>query len=446
MEKREKLGSRLGFILLSAGCAIGCGNVWKFPWMCGQYGGGAFLLVYFIFLIILGIPMLSMEFALGRSAQVSPVKMYHKFGEKGRKFRFHGYMSLIGSIALMAFYTVVAGWIMYYLVKFATGTYENLGFGSMISNPTINVSYMAVVVIVSFTILMFDISKGLENITKKMMLVLFALMIVLSISSMFMSGAAEGLKFYLIPDFGKINGDVIVAAMNQAFFSLSVGMGSMAIFGSYIDKGRSLLGESITVASLDTLVAIMAGLIIFPSCYTFGIEPGAGPSLLFDTMAVVFSNMQAGRLFGTMFFAFMTFAALSTVLTVCENTVACVCELLGWKRRKACMVSCVVVLVLSLTTALGYSVWHFEPFAEGSAWLDLWDFIVSSNFLPFGSVIIAFFCTSDKFGWGWDNFMAEVNTGKGIKVKNWMKPIFKYVAPLLALFIYIYGIITFNYG
>ena len=296
MEKREQLGSRLGFIMISAGCAIGCGNVWKFPWMCGQNGGGGFMLIYLICLLILGLPVMTMEFSVGRAARTSPIYMYQKLEKPGHKWGIFGIVSLIGNITLMAFYTVVCGWLIYYFVKFLTGQNQSFGFTQMIQNPSVNVSYLLVTVIVAFLILSFDLQGGLERITKYMMTSLLVLMLVLAVHSLTLSGAANGLKFYLVPDFSKINGSVIVGAMNQAFFTLSVGMGGMAIFGSYIDKKRSLMGESVTIILLDTLVAVLAGIIMFPACFTYGLEVNAGPSLLFDTMADVFNHMAGGRI------------------------------------------------------------------------------------------------------------------------------------------------------
>lgn len=444
--EREKLGSRLGFILLSAGCAIGCGNVWKFPWMCGQYGGGVFVLIYLLCLIVLGIPVMTMEFSLGRASQASPVKMYNKLERPGTKWHLHGYAALLGNICLMAFYTVVCGWMIYYFIKFLTGNSAELGFATMIQNPTVNITYLAITVILGFGILCFNLQGGLERVTKYMMLILFALMIVLAVHSGMLSGAKEGLKFYLVPDLSKINGSVIVGAMNQAFFTLSLGIGSMAIFGSYIGKERSLLGESLNVICLDTFVAVVSGLIIFPACFTFDVEVNAGPSLLFDTMASVFNNMAGGRWWGALFFLFMTFAALSTVLAVCETILACVRELTGWSRPKGCLVCGIGIFILSITTALGYSTFSgFVPFAEGSAWLDLWDFLVSTNLLPLGSLVIALFCCNKRYGWGWEALKAEANAGKGLKVKDWMKPVFKYVVPAAIILLYVYGLITFNW-
>ena len=442
--KRERLGSRMGFIMLSAGCAIGCGNVWKFPWMCGQNGGGSFMLVYFICLIVLGIPAMVMEFSVGRAAQTSPVRMYRKLEKPGQKWHLWGAVCLIGNIAIMAFYCVVTGWIIYYFVKFLTGQTASFGFASMIANPVINVVFLFVTVAVAFLILSRDIQKGLERITKYMMSALLVLMLVLAVHSALLDGAADGLAFYLTPDFSKINGSVIVGAMNQAFFTLSTGMGGMAIFGSYIDKDHSLMGESVNVIVLDTFVAILAGFIIFPACSTYGLEVNAGPSLLFDTMASVFNHMAGGRIWGTMFFLFMIFAALSTVLGVCENILAMVRELTGWSRPKGCIICGTGIFLLALTTALGYSVIHFQPFAEGTAWLDLWDFIVSNNVLPLGSLVLTLFCCN-KFGWGWGNFVREANTGRGLKIRPWMRPVFQYITPVIIAFIYAYGMATFQW-
>jgi len=443
--EREKLGSRLGFIMLSAGCAIGCGNVWKFPWMTGQFGGGGFVLVYVLCLILLGLPSLVMEFAIGRAAQASPVRMYQKLEKPGQKWHIHGYFALLGNIALMAFYTVVTGWMIYYFVKFLVGDSANLGFVGMITSPTVNVVYLLIAVVLGFLVLSFNLQGGLERVTKYLMTALFVLMIVLAVHSATLPGAVAGLKFYLVPDFSKINGEVIVGAMNQAFFTLSIGIGSMAIFGSYIGKERTLMGESVNVILLDTVVAILAGFIMFPACFTYGIEVNAGPSLLFDTMATVFNNMSGGRVWGALFFLFMVFAAFSTELAVFENILACVREMTGWSRPKGCVVCGVGIFVLALTTALGYSLLGgFHPFAPDSAWLDLWDFIVSNNLLPIGAFIFSVFCCW-KFGWGWDAFLAEANAGKGLKVKNWMKPLFKYFVPVCVLALYIYGLATFKW-
>ena len=444
MNERERLSSRLGFILLSAGCAIGCGNVWKFPWMAGQYGGGGFVLIYALCLLVLGLPVMVMEFSLGRASQASPVKMYQKLQKPGQKWHAHGYLALLGNICLMSFYTVVTGWMFYYFFKFVMGQSAGLGFVSMITNPTVNMISMAIVVVLGFFILSFNLQGGLERVTKYMMVALLVLMIVLAVNSCSLSGAAEGLKFYLLPDLSKINANVVVGAMNQAFFTLSLGIGSMAIFGSYIGKERSLLGESVNIILLDTFVAITAGLIIFPACTTYNLEVGAGPGLLFDTMATVFNNMNGGRLWGSVFFLFMVFAAMSTILAVFENILACVRELTGWSRPKGSVICGIGIFLTSITTALGFSVLSgFEPFAPGSSFLDFWDFIVSNNLLPLGSLIIALFCCNKRFGWGWENFKAEANTGKGLKVQNWMKPVFQFVVPVGILVVYIMGLVTF---
>lgn len=444
---RDRLGSRLGFILLSAGCAIGCGNVWKFPWMTGQYGGGSFVLIYLLCILILGLPAMTMEFALGRASQASPVRMYQKLEKPGQKWHIHGYFALFGNFCLMAFYTTVAGWLLYYFYRFVTGDLADLGFVNMISDPTINVIFMAIAVFLGFLVLSFNLQGGLERITKYIMVILLFLMVVLAVHSFTLSGAKEGLSFYLKPDFSKITPSIIIAAMNQSFFTLSIGIGSMAIFGSYIDKERSLLGESINIIILDTFVAITAGLIIFPACFTYDLEVGAGPGLLFDTMATVFINMNGGRFWGSLFFLFMVFAGMSTIFAVFENILACVRELTGWSRPKGCVICGIVMFAISLTTALGYSVWAgFEPFAEGTAWLDFWDFLVSTNLLPIGALVITLFCCTDRFGWGWDHFVAEANCGKGLKIQPWMKPVFKYVVPIVVLALYIYGLFTFAWN
>lgn len=453
--QRERLGSRLGFILLSAGCAIGVGNVWKFPWMVGQYGGGAFVLFYVIFLLILGLPIMTMEFAVGRASQKSPVRAYQVLEKPGSRWHIHGYLAMIGNYLLMMFYTTVCGWMLHYFYLTAAGrfvgaTTEQVGaaFGEMLSRPGVMAGCMIAVVVIGFLINSFGLQGGLERVTKVMMIALLAIMVVLAVNSIRTPGSSEGLRFYLIPDFSRMAetgvANVVVGAMNQAFFTLSTGMGGMAIFGSYIDKNHSLMGESVNVIVLDTFVAILAGFIIFPACSTYGLEVNAGPSLLFDTMASVFNHMAGGRIWGTMFFLFMIFAALSTVLGVCENILAMVRELTGWSRPKGCIICGTGIFLLALTTALGYSVIHFQPFAEGTAWLDLWDFIVSNNVLPLGSLVLTLFCCN-KFGWGWDNFVREANTGRGLKIRPWMRPVFQYITPVIIAFIYAYGMATFQW-
>ena len=451
--EREKLGSRLGFILLSAGCAIGCGNVWKFPWMCGEYGGGAFVLLYLIFLVILGLPVMIMEFSVGRASQASVIKCYQNLEKPNQKWHYHGIAAFIGNILLMMFYTSVAGWILYYFVSFLKGDMTGISntasgelFGNMLSNVPVMVGFMAAVVILGFTVLCFSLQKGLERITKYIMVLMLALMVVLAIRGFWLEGAKEGLTFYLKPDINKIDGNVIVGAMNQAFFTLSLGIGSMAIFGSYIGKDRTLMGESINILVLDTFVAIMAGLIIFPACFTFDVEAGSGPSLLFVAMANVFNNMAGGRIWGSLFFLFMFFAAMSTVLAVFENILACVREITGWKRIKACIICCIAMLILSLPCAIGYNVLgNFHPFNSNTNVLDLEDFIVSYCLLPLGSLVYILFCTSKK-GWGFDNFILEANTGKGPKVARWLKPYFTYVLPIIIVFVFIMGILTFEFA
>ena len=435
----------LGFILLSAGCAIGCGNVWKFPWMVGQNGGGAFVLVYLAFLVVLGLPALTMEFALGRASQASPVRMYQELEKSGSKWHIHGYVCLLGNIFLMAFYTVVTGWLIYYFISFVAGKSGELSFGKMISSPRINVMYLFIAVAVCFLILTRNLQSGLERITKYMMVLLLVLMTVLAVRSISLPGGAKGLSFYLVPDFKKLTVPVVVGAMNQAFFTLSLGIGSMSIFGSYIGKDRSLMGESVKVVILDTFVAVTAGLIIFPACASFGIAVDAGPSLLFNTMTTVFNNMGGGRVWGSLFFLFMVFAAFSTELAVCENILACVREMTGWSRKKGCVICGAGIFLIALTTALGYSVLHFHPFGEDSAWLDFWDFIVSNNLLPLGALIFAVFSCSSKFGLGWEKLVQEANEGEGLKVKNWMKPVFAYFVPLCIIAIYIIGLATFKW-
>ena len=451
--EREKLGSRLGFILLSAGCAIGVGNVWKFPWMCGQYGGGIFVLIYLLFLVIMGLPVMVMEFSIGRASQASPVKCFQKLEKTKQKWHLHGVSALIANVVLMMFYTSVAGWILYYFVSFLKGDMTGITnehsqelFGNMLSNPYIMVGFMAIVVVLGFVILSFGLQKGVERITKYMMICLLFLMIILAIHSFTLSGAKQGLAFYLKPDISKVNGGVIVGAMNQAFFTLSLGIGAMAIFGSYIGKERSLMGESLNILVLDTFVAIVAGLIIFPACFTFDVEPSAGPSLLFVAMAKVFNSMSGGRWWGALFFLFMFFAAMSTVIAVLQNILACVQELTGWKRIKSCLICGISIFALSLPCALGYNILgNFHPFNSNTNVLDLEDFIVSNCLLPLGSLVYVLFCTA-KCGWGFGNFMEEANQGKGAKVKRWMKPYMTYILPLLIITIFVIGIATFEFA
>ena len=453
--ERETLKSRLGFILLSAGCAIGIGNVWKFPYIAGQGGGGAFVLFYLIFLVILGLPIMTMEFAVGRASRKSPVRAYQALEKPGQKWHIHGYFTLIGCYLLMMFYTTVAGWMLHYFYMTAVGKLAGLNaeqvagkFAEMLASPATMTFWMVFVVVVSILVCAKGLQSGLERVTKGMMIALLLIMVVLAVNSLFMPGAKEGLSFFLVPDFARMQEvgvvNTLVSAMNQAFFTLSLGIGAMSIFGSYIGKEHSLLGESVRIVVLDTFVAITAGLIIFPACFTYGVEVNAGPSLLFDTMATVFNHMEGGRWWGTLFFLFMVFAALSTVLAVCEEILAMVREVTGWSRPVGCLVCGAGIFLIALTTALGYSVLHFQPFAEGTAWLDLWDFLVSNNILPLGSLVLALFCCN-RFGWGWNSFLLEANAGRGLKVRQWMKPMFRYVIPAAILFIYVYGMVTFQW-
>ena len=449
---REKLKSRLGFILLSAGCAIGIGNVWKFPYMAGQYGGGIFVILYLLFLAILGIPVMVMEFSMGRAAQKSPVKFYQELEPKGTKWHIHGYLAMAGNYILMMFYTTVAAWMLQYFVDTARGLHEGASvqqiseiFKNMQLDYVTQIIYMGVVVISGFFICSFSLQKGLEKVTKVMMIALLAIMVILAINSIFLEGGDEGLKFYLVPSVEKIKevgfGNVIVGAMNQAFFTLSLGIGSMAIFGSYLGKDRSLMGESVNVALLDTFVAITSGLIIFPACFAYNIEVDAGPPLIFVTLPNLFNNMPLGRLWGSLFFVFMTFAALSTVLAVFENILACCMDLFGWSRKKSCLINGIAMFLLSIPCILGYNVLSsFKPFGEGSAVLDLEDFIVSNILLPLGSLTMVLFCVTKRYGWGWKNFTAEANAGKGLKVQNWMRGYMTFVLPIIIIILFVVGI------
>lgn len=449
--QREKLGSRLGFILLSAGCAIGIGNVWKFPWMAGQFGGGAFVLLYIFFLIVLGLPIMTMEFAVGRASQKSPVAAYQKLQKPGQKWHIHGYFALIGNYLLMMFYTTVAGWMLHYFYLMASGKFEGNTteqvagqFTDMLASPSTMVFWMVVVVVVGFVVCMIGVQNGVERITKVMMIALLAIMVILAFNSISMDGAGEGLSFYLKPDFARMQeigiGKTVVGAMNQAFFTLSLGIGAMAIFGSYIGKERTLFGEAINVAVLDTFVAITAGLIIFPACFSYGVDVNSGPPLIFITLPNIFNNMPLGRLWGSFFFVFMAFAAFSTVIAVFENIIACGMDLTKASRKKVCVTNMVLMIVLSLPCALGYNLLSgFAPFGEGSAVLDLEDFLVSNLLLPIGSLIYVLFCVS-RYGWGWDNFTKEANTGKGAKIPNWMRGYVTYLLPAVILFIFVLGL------
>lgn len=449
--EREKLKSRLGFILLSAGCAIGIGNVWKFPYMAGQGGGGAFVLFYILFLVILGLPILCMEFAVGRASQKSPVRAYQALEKPGQKWHIHGYLTLVGCYLLMMFYTTVAGWMLHYFVLTAAGTFEGLNaagvenvFNDMLSKPTVMAFWMVLVVAVSILVCMKGLQNGLERITKVMMIALLVIMVILAVNSFFMPGAKEGLSFYLLPDFERMQeigiGNTIVGAMNQAFFTLSLGVGAMAIFGSYIGKEHALLGESVRVVILDTFVAITAGLIIFPACFTYHVDQTAGPSLIFITLPNIFANMAMGRFWGSLFFLFMAFAALSTVLAVFENIIRCGMELTGCSRKKSGLFNLVLIIALSMPCVLGYNLWAWEGFEIfGGTILDLEDFLVSNIFLPLGSLVYLLFCVT-RYGWGWKKFKAEANEGRGLKIHDWMRGYLTYVLPVIVLFIFGYGI------
>ena len=450
--QREHLGSRLGFLLLSAGCAIGIGNVWKFPWMTGQYGGGAFVLIYLLFLLALGVPVLTMEFAMGRAAQKSPLKMYGQL-KPGSKWGWHGYVCLLGNIVLMMFYTTVAGWMLQYFVDTAAGVYAGLDtagieakFGEMLASPGKMAFYMGIVVVFGFSIISLGVQKGLERVTKWMMMALILLMWVLALHSMTLSGGSKGLSFYLIPDFQRMAdigvGNVIVGAMNQAFFTLSLGIGAMAIFGSYIGKDHALMGEAVRVSLLDTMVALCSGLIIFPACFAYGVDVNSGPALIFVTLPNVFNHITLGRFWGSLFFLFLTFAAFSTVLAVFENIVCCVSELTGWNRRKTCLICCVGIFLLSLPCLLGYNLWQNVRPIAGHDILDSEDFLVSNIMLPLGSLIFVLFCTT-RYGWGWEKFMKEANEGTGLKVAKWMRPYMTYVLPVIVFVIFVIGLVGF---
>ncbi len=452
--KRERLGSRLGFILLSAGCAIGIGNVWKFPYMVGQNGGGLFVLIYLFFLIVIGVPVMTMEFSLGRASQKSPARMYQALEPEGTKWHWHGLVAVIGNYILMMFYTTVCGWMLRYFVDTAKGDFVGLDtagvgqhFSNMLADAPMQVLYMGIAVLIGFAVCAIGLQNGLEKITKWMMIVLILIMIVLAVNSIFMDGGEEGLAFYLLPSLGRIQevglANVIVAAMNQAFFTLSLGMGAMAIFGSYIDKDRALMGEAVNVALLDTFVALCSGLIIFPACFAYDVEVGSGPPLIFITLPNIFNHIPLGRLWGSLFFVFMSFAALSTVLTVFEGILACTMDMFGWSRKKSCLINGILMFVMSLPCALGFNVLSgFQPFGEGSSVLDLEDFIVSNLILPVGSLAFILFCTSKK-GWGWKNFTAEANSGKGVKVQKWMRIYLSFILPVIVVILFIVGLVNF---
>ena len=448
MEKRETFASRLGFILISAGCAIGLGNVWRFPYITGKYGGAAFVLIYLCFLVILGIPIMVMEFSVGRASKRSAARSFHVLEPKGTKWHLAGYLAIIGNYMLMMFYTTVGGWMLAYIVKMASGTFTGLTpdevggvFNGMLANPGEMTVWMIVTVVLSFAVCSMGLRNGVERINKAMMGLLFVILFALCVRSVTLEGAAEGLKFYLVPDFGKIVengiGEAVYAAMGQSFFTLSLGIGAMAIFGSYISKERSLTGECINICALDTTVALMSGLVIFPACFAFGVDPGEGPGLVFVTLPNVFNQMPGGRLWGSLFFVFMSFAALSTVIAVFENIISFAIDLWGWSRRKAILVNLVLILVLSMPCVLGFNVWSaIQPLGAGTTIQDLEDFIISNNLLPIGSVLYLLFCTS-RYGWGWKNFIAEADEGKGVKFPKWARFYVTYILPIIVVAILI---------
>jgi len=452
--KRESFQSRLGFLLVSAGCAIGIGNVWKFPYVTGENGGGVFVLFYLLFLVIMGVPVLTMELAVGRSSRKSAVLGYQALEKPGSKWHIHGWFCIIGCYLLMMYYTTVSGWMLGYFFKFAGGTFSGLEgdaidsvFVNMLANPGEMTLWMVITVLVGFLVCSFGLQKGLERITKWMMLGLLGLIVVLAVHSLMLPGAAEGVKFYLLPDFqraadaGLLN--VMVAAMNQSFFTLSLGIAAMEIFGSYMSKDHTLTGEAVRICCLDTFVAVTSGLIIFPACFSFNVAPDQGPALIFMTLPKVFADMAGGRLWGTLFFLFMTFASFSTVLAVFENLLASCIDNFGWSRKKAVLTNCVFILLASMPCVLGYNLWSgFRPIL-GKDVLDSEDFLVSNLLLPIGSLIYLLFCVT-KWGWGFDKYLEEANTGAGLKMPRRLKPYFQYILPILILAILVVGLLPKN--
>lgn len=450
--EREKFSSRLGFILVSAGCAIGLGNVWKFPYMCGQYGGAAFILIYLIFLAILGFPIMVCEFSVGRGSQKSCATSFKVLEPEGTRWHTYSYIGMAGNYLLMMFYTTVAGWMLYYFWRCLTGEFTNTPlnteqisekFNTLLQSPATLTFWMIVTVILAFGICSLGVQKGVEKITKIMLLLLLGLIVILAIHSTLLPGAKAGIRFYLVPDFHSMVekgiGNVIFAAMSQAFFTLSIGMGSMAIFGSYLDKSRSLTGEALSITILDTFVALMAGLIIIPACFAYGIEPDAGPSLIFITLPNIFNQMSGGRIWGSLFFLFLSFAALSTVIAVFENIISFAIDLWGWSRKKAVLVNIIAIIVLSMPCILGYNILAgFHPLGSGTTIMDLEDFLISSNVLPLGSLVYVMFCTT-RYGWGFDNFLAEADSGNGLRFPHHLRWHMTYIIPTVVVFIYLKG-------
>ena len=451
--KREKFSSRIGFILISAGCAIGLGNVWRFPYIVGQYGGAAFILIYLAFLLIFGLPIMTMEFSVGRASQKSIAESFQALEPKGTKWHWFSYVGMAGNYILMMFYTTVTGWMFAYFLKMLRGDFVGKNveqvsaqFGALTSDAWVIVGFMVLSVALGFLICSFGLEKGVEKVTKVMMVALLAIITILVFRSVTLPGAGAGIKYYLVPDFGRMMeqgiGEVVFAALGQAFFTLSIGMGSMAIFGSYISKERALTGETLSIAILDTFVAFCAGLIIIPACFAYDINPGQGPGLIFQTLPNIFNSMAGGRVWGTLFFVFMIFAAMSTVVAVFENIVSFAMDK-GMSRKKACLVNLFAVIILSLPCALGFNVLSFiQPLGAGSTVLDIEDFIISNNILPLGSLIYVLFCTSKKYGWGWDNFIEEANTGRGIKFPVFLRVYAKYILPVILIVFWIQGIIA----
>lgn len=448
--EREKFSSRLGFILISAGCAIGLGNVWRFPYITGKYGGGAFVLIYLFFLVVLGLPIIISEFAVGRGSRKSTALSFEVLEPAGSKWHVFKWVAMAGNYLLMMFYTTISGWMLLYFFKMIRGDFTGLSsaavtqtFSDLTGNPALTVGFMCLIIVGCFAICGAGLQKGVERIVKVMMVFLLVLMAALAIHSLFLPGAKEGLAFYLKPDFHKMAeagiAECVFAAMGQAFFTLSIGMGSMAIFGSYIDKSKRLTGEALNIAVLDTLVALLAGIIIFPACFSFGIEPQAGPPLIFITLPNVFNAMSGGRIWGSFFFLFMSFAAISTVVAVFQNIVSYATDLTGCSIKKACVINAGAVILLSLPCALGFNLLSgVQPLGAGSTILDLEDFIISNNIMPLGSLVYLFFCVT-KWGWGWDNFIAEVNAGTGIRFPKGARFYLTYILPLIVLAVFLGG-------
>lgn len=447
---REKFSSRLGFILISAGCAIGLGNVWRFPYVVGQYGGGAFVLIYLAFLLVLGLPIVIMEFAVGRASQKSAARSFDVLEPKGTKWHLNKYIAIAGNYLLMMFYTTVAGWMILYFVKMVKGDFTGLNteavageFSGMLGNPGLMIIMLVVVVVVGFAVCGMGLQNGVEKITKVMMISLLILMMVLAAHSLMIKGGSAGLEFYLKPDFNRVKeagiGEVVFAALGQAFFTLSIGIGSLAIFGSYIGKERRLAGEGMSVLILDTFVAFMAGFIIFPACFAYGVNPDSGPSLIFITLPNVFNHMAGGRVWGSLFFLFMSFAAMSTVIAVFQNIISFATDLTGCTVKKAVLVNMILVIILSIPCVLGFNLWSgFSPLGGDSNILDLEDFIVSNNLLPIGSLLYLLFCTS-RYGWGFDKFLAEANEGTGMRFPRGVRFYVSYILPVIILGIFIQG-------